>query len=108
MCIFARLALMPMGKFGGLVGLRACESKKKESRASSDRDLTATRCPALLERCTQVTKKLEKARSALDADRCGVPKGTSRGRALAIFDNCFESLIASFRRGAAKEKKKLA
>ena len=58
--------------------------KKKESRASSDPKLTATQCPSLSERYTQLAQKLEKASSAIDA-RC--PKGTSQGHALAIFDN---------------------
>ena len=57
--------------------------KKKESRASSDRKLTATQCPPLSERYRQLAHKLGKA-ALIDAR---YPKGTSQGHALAVFDN---------------------
>ena len=57
--------------------------KKKESRASSDRKLTATQCPPLSERYRQLAQKLGKASGAIDA-RC--LWGTPQGHALAIFD----------------------
>jgi hypothetical protein len=48
---------------GGITPEPIITRKKKESRATSDRTLTAAQCPPLSERHRQLAQKFEKARS---------------------------------------------